>query len=209
MALNKDDIIKLTLAVYQVTGLFPENEPLRHQIRQKANDILADFISLNFLNFKKQEISKEVNIILAYFSVAEEQNWVDNRNFSVLRREYKKIRELAPSLPKDFPKNPLKQPKIAKKPKISIIKEQESSTNETSNPNNRQGKIIGMIQNKGEISLAELRQVFSGVTSRTLRRDLRSLSDKNKIKRIRTSKEDVLFVPYQEIDKGQIADKRY
>ena len=107
MALNKDDIIKLTLAVYQVTGLFPENEPLRHQIRQKANDILADFISLNFLNFKKQEISKEVNIILAYFSVAEEQNWVDNRNFSVLRREYKKIRELAPSLRKDFPKNPL------------------------------------------------------------------------------------------------------
>ena len=80
---------------------------------------------------------------------------------------------------------------------------------EASNPNNRQGKIIKMIENKGEISLIELRQVFSGITSRTLRRDLRNLADKNKIKRVRTSKEDILFVPFQEIDKGQVADNRY
>ena len=202
MALNNEDIIKLTLAVYQVTGLFPENEPLQHQIREKANDILADFINIKFLDSKKQETSREIQIILAYFSVAKQQNWVDDKNFVILGREYKKI--------KDFlPKNPVKQPKTEKKQKTPVLKEQERVIKEASNPNNRQGKIIKMIENKGEISLIELRQVFSGITSRTLRRDLRNLADKNKIKRVRTSKEDILFVPFQEIDKGQVADNRY
>lgn len=202
MALNKDDIIKLTLAVYNVTGLFPENEPLQHQIRQKANDILADFINIGSPTLKREGISREVQVILAYFSVAEQQNWVDSKNFLVLSREYRKIKD-------SLPKNPLKQLKIAKKSENPILKKQETSVRETSNPNNRQGKIIEMVENKGEISLAELRQVFSGITSRTLRRDLRNLTDKNVIKRIRTSKEDILFVPFQRFDSGQVVDKRY
>jgi len=201
MALNKDDIIKLTLAVYQVTGLFPENEPLQHQIRQKANDILAGFINIG-LTSKREEILRQIQVILAYFSVAKQQNWVDSKNFLVLDREYKKIRDF-------FLKSPLKQPKTAKKPESPGLKKQEPIVRETSNPNNRQEKIIEMVENKGEISLAELRQIFSGVTSRTLRRDLRNLTDKNAIKRIRTSKEDILFVPFREFGKGQIADNRY
>jgi len=202
MVLNNEDIIKLTIAVYQVTGLFPENEPLQHQIRQKANDILADFINIKFSDSKKQEISRQIQIILAYFSVAKQQNWVNDKNFVILGREYKKIRDF-------LPKNRVKQPKIAEKLKTPELKEQKPLIEEASNPNNRQGKIIKMIENKGEISLIELRQVFSGITSRTLRRDLRNLADKNKIKRIRTSKEDISFVPFQEIDKGQVADNRY
>jgi hypothetical protein len=202
MALNKDDIIKLTLAVYQVTALFPENEPLQHQIRQKANDILAGFINIGSSFSKREEILRQIQVILAYFSVAKQQNWVDSKNFLVLDREYKKIRDF-------FLKSPLKQPKIAKKPQNPALKKQEPLNRETSNPNNRQEKIIEMVENKGEISLAELRQVFSGITSRTLRRDLRNLADKNAIKRIRTSKEDISFVPFREFDRGQIADKRY
>lgn len=202
MALNNEDIIKLTLAVYQVTGLFPGNEPLQHQIREKANDILADFINIKFLDSKKQEISRQIQIILAYFSVAKQQNWVNDKNFLVLSREYKRIRDF-------LPKSPVKQFKKAQKPKIPVLKEKEPAIKAASNPNNRQGKIIEMIEKKGEISLIELRQVFSGITSRTLRRDLRNLADKNKIKRIRTSKEDILFVPFQEFDKGQVVDNRY
>ncbi|MEA3453057.1 MAG: DeoR family transcriptional regulator [Patescibacteria group bacterium] len=201
MALNKDYIIKLTLAVYQVTGFFPENEPLQHQIRQKANNILADFINIGSSNFEKQGTLKEIQVVLAYFSIAKQQNWVDIKNFLVLSREYKKIRDY-------FSEIPLKQVKIAKKPKILVAKEQKPLIKKASNPNNRQEKIIKMIEDKGEISLIELRQVFSGITSRTLRRDLRNLADKSKIKRIRTSKEDILFVPFQEFDKGQIVDKR-
>ena len=44
---SQEDIIKLTNAVYQVTGAFPENEPLQEQIRRKANDILAGLVGAN------------------------------------------------------------------------------------------------------------------------------------------------------------------
>ena len=42
--MNKDYLIKVTLAVYKVTGMFPNREPLRYQIRQRANEILAELL---------------------------------------------------------------------------------------------------------------------------------------------------------------------
>ena len=42
--MDRDYLIKLTLAVYKVTKIFPSKEPLKFLIREKANQILADFI---------------------------------------------------------------------------------------------------------------------------------------------------------------------
>ena len=191
----------MTLAVYQVTGLFPENEPIQRQIREKANDILADFISVNPQIVDKKGLSKQIDVLLSYFSVAEQQNWVNSRNFQILSQEYEKIKDFSLKIPR-------KQPKTAEKTEISEPIKDKSPVRESSNPSHRQKTIIEMIKNKREVSLSELKQVFSQITPRTLRRDLSSLTNKNMIERIREGKENVLFVLHQEFDKGQIADRR-
>ena len=84
--MTKDFYIKLTLAVYRVTELFPKNETLKHDIRNLANEVLANLIINNL-----KDCSRNIKALKDLFSLVKEQNWVDSRNFFVLHREYDKI----------------------------------------------------------------------------------------------------------------------
>lgn len=84
-----DFYIKLTLAVYRVTELFPEQAALKRDIRDLVNKILADLLTNQAKNG-----SRLINDLKNLFDLAEVENWVDSRNLSVLRREYNKIEEL-------------------------------------------------------------------------------------------------------------------
>jgi len=188
--ISQENIIKLTHAIYQVTDKFPKNESLKQKIREKANDILADFINFNPRSVDKQKVSGNIKVLLAYFMVAEKQEWVDKKNFLVLSQEYGKLKKFIQEF---SPQIPVKQAKIVKKAEISEKNRENSSMKLGLSPLSRQKKIVEMIKSKGEVSLSELRDTFSNVTSRTLRRDLSSLLDKNMIERIRNGKEEVLF----------------
>jgi len=204
---SQEDIIKLTVAVYQVTGVFPENEPLRGQIRQKANDILADFIVANPKILDTKRVLGQINVLLAYFSVAEQQNWVNSKNFVILAREYKKIGDTMKSFPQT---SEIKEPKIVKKTEVleKIVEKPLMPTKTSLNPSSRQKKIVEIVREEGEVSLSELRQIFSGVCPRTLRRDLSALVSKGIIDRIRQGKENVLFVLRAGLDSGQVIVSR-
>jgi predicted HTH transcriptional regulator len=115
---------------------------------------------------------------------------VDKKNFLVLSQEYGKLKKFIQEF---SPQIPVKQAKIVKKAEISEENRENSSMKLGLSPLSRQKKIVEMIKSKGEVSLSELRDTFSNVTSRTLRRDLSSLLDKNMIERIRNGKEEVLF----------------
>ena len=100
--------IKLTSAVYRVTELFPENEPLRYKTREIADEILADFVLFQDLekqdaeteqgflrrNRVKNQIFSKIKILNNYyFDLAREQIWVNPLNFLILKREYDKMKE--------------------------------------------------------------------------------------------------------------------
>ncbi len=189
---NKDDIIKLTLVVYQITDFFPKNEPLRGQIRQKANALLADFICLNPQEKEKLRIEREIEALLAYFSVAEEQNWLNRKNFAILIREYKKMRDDIKNIPSKTGLRTSKTSSEIEKLKSSMEKPLKI-TRASLTPAARQKKIVQLSKNKGEVSLSELRQLFSQVCPRTLRRDLRTLVGRGILEKERQGKENILF----------------
>ena len=83
---EKERLLKLTLAVYRVTAFFPTGEELGLKIRDLADKILVLLLELH-------ECSRAIMDILGLFDLAEKKNWVDSRNFSVLRREYEYIRQ--------------------------------------------------------------------------------------------------------------------
>ena len=106
-----DNLIKLTNAVYKVTELFPDKEPLKFAIRKESLDALFFYISFQKQNTAFQNQSHSLAIIQnkesllqkcldclqmlkTYFAIASEQNWVNSRNFVVLNQEYQKLEEI-------------------------------------------------------------------------------------------------------------------
>jgi hypothetical protein len=102
------DPTKLTSAVYRVTELFPQNEPLRYKTREIADEILADFVLFEDLekqnteteqgflrrNRVKNQIFSKIRILNDYyFDLAREQGWVHPSNFLILKREYGKMKK--------------------------------------------------------------------------------------------------------------------
>lgn len=78
---DKKRLLELTLAVYKVTAIFPVGEELSQNIREWADKVLLC----------DEKCSRYISETLELFDLAEKNNWVDPRNFLVLRREYEKI----------------------------------------------------------------------------------------------------------------------
>lgn len=92
--MTEERIAKLTSAVYKVTDLFPEKEPLKFVVRRESLDVLFSCVSLSSkpnLGQKEKFIKKAIissRAIIRYLDLAEMQNWADKRNFSILKSEY-------------------------------------------------------------------------------------------------------------------------
>ena len=211
--MEKSSIIKLTLALYQVSELFPEEEPLKAFSREKANEILVGTL-LVFLNNplildrrqKKrlaQELFQNIEILQGYFEIAKHQNWVDKRNFYVLEREYGAIKEeISESGLLDKisggEEGLRKEEKAEEGRDFRGRKGQEKKTggaigkgserergSEGEAPTNlRHKKILEVLRGKGKAQIWELKGVFPQVSKRTLRRDFDYLLSRGFVERI-------------------------
>ena len=190
MDTDKNFFIQLVIGVYKVTKMFPEKEPLKILIRKRANLVLTDLILLSSdsaLNEKilVQRVLENIAILCSYFEISDEQNWIDKRNFLVLKANYDKIRN-----------------KVRKRVFVEIdstrgIKRENKDNNKNfskkiaSIPNSkeiefnkkisikRQEKIIEILKTNKIISSKELSKKFPGISVRTLRRDIGCLIENN------------------------------
>lgn len=180
--MDKDYLIKLTLAVYRVTELFPSREPLKVSIREKANRILADSVlifSKNPVNLAKEQKNKlseqilgNIEILQGYFEVAQAQEWLREPNFLVLKGEYAKMGQ-----------------EISKKPQKKHNKpiEQSTETAENSSPllgKERCRRILEVLKQREKAQIWEFKKIFPQVTKRTLRRDFGFLLTRGLVERV-------------------------
>lgn len=180
--MEKSYFIKLTVVLYRITELFPKEEPLRFSLRKKANDILADatlIFRANSVVLAKAEkkrllerIIKNIDIIQAFFELADKQKWIRQDNFLVLKREYERIAkeaELSLAANKESV-----QPKVAKniqqtKPQETVFK--QTSTVSTEPLKERHKKILKLLKSRGVVQVKDVKDILPEVTKRTLRRD--------------------------------------
>ncbi len=88
--MSGDKVQKLTEALYRVTELFPDKEPLKWQLRNNAVEIL-DFLLLIenkevFNTGNIFDLFRKMNYLLQLASCS--SAFISNINFEVLRREY-------------------------------------------------------------------------------------------------------------------------
>lgn len=181
--MNKDYFIELTSNVYRLTLLFPKKEPLRYKLRELSNEVLSDLISTDFFsdNFNQEKtddsppfILENLKVLDGFFEVAKNQNWVSSSNILNLQQEYSKLnKEL-----EKFVKN--------NKDHISKIPEKKKETSKnTKNTNfDRQIRILEILKEKEKAQVGEVKEVFSEITKRTLRRDFEFLLKKGLIERM-------------------------
>src|SRR3989338_1149035 len=88
--------LTLTLALYRVTDLLPQEEPLRRGIREKGGEIFAAVISTRHSADPKGDADHAwvaTEILLGYLAMARTLGCANPLNFLVLEREYRSLRD--------------------------------------------------------------------------------------------------------------------
>ena len=178
--MEKDSIINLTKALYKVTSLFPEEETLINSIRKRGNLILSFLIIINNKNLILEEeelktfsikCKRNIKILLSYFEIAESQNWIDPKNFEILKSQYGLILK------------ELKNIKIVEKKAVDKsekkIEETKKETNESKFVLSEvQEKVVTVLQGNGKMRPCDLNQFFPDINPRSIRRELQDLKSR-------------------------------
>ena len=178
--MEKDSIINLTKALYKVTSLFPEEETLINSIRKRGNLILSFLIIINNKNLilggeelKTFSIKckRNIKILLSYFEIAESQNWIDPKNFEILKSQYGLIL-------KELKNIKIVEKKAVDKSEKKIV-ETKKETNESKFVLSEvQEKVITVLQGNGKMRPCDLNQFFLGINPRSIRRELQDLKNR-------------------------------
>jgi len=208
--MDQRDFVKLTSALYRVTDLFPDQEPLKFGLRERSLKILSLLSPYHFsddTNLDRvvaEESLKEVQALRSLLAVSQGQRWVNEINLILLDQEYGRLEDRLESVVKRRPESvdkPIEKP-VPKKnttnsyqapqPKKSVPSELKPNRTYDLNtgrevdqaPTERQEKILQMIRQQPRIQMRQIQEELTDVTSRTLRRDLESLVQQQKIVRV-------------------------
>ncbi len=170
--LDIEHFLKLTLAIYRVTELFPkEGEDLKYQIRKSANKVLADF-----LYNQDENGSRTIKGLLGLFKEAEAKNWVDSRNFLVLYREYDKLIK-----------------------SVKTVENHSCLMSTIKQDSDRRDKILEAVNKNGKVKVRDLAQLFPQLNRRTLIRDLEKLCRSGQVVRVGSNGRGVYYTKNEKI----------
>ncbi len=196
--MNKSYFIELTNRLYRVTFFFPMKEPLRHKVREVADDILANLILIleGEINERREaafSVEKSIEILDALLELAKAQNWIDSEEIKKVQEKYKEIKieveEFNDILRRKTHLYEQKTLLISeenvvskKEADVSRIKKPEKKK-EVVNLNKRQEKIMDLLGKKESLQVKDIQEVVPTATKRTLRRDLSAMVEKKLLKR--------------------------
>ena len=206
-----DRIQKLTAALYRVTDLLSDKEPLKWTLRDKALNLYDDLVSVKNVKDKDSLLDnslKNFAQIIKSLELVSAGVCVSNLNFDILKREYlflknliegKKtditydskmlldLASLGKSLPSTSDVEGRKQRELSEKSHASSGMSAtygEISPREI-DPQSRKGKVLDFLKNGPAKSVNEIAVIFNGETSeKSIQRDLLDLVKIGKISAI-------------------------
>jgi hypothetical protein len=200
--MTEENIIKLTNALYKVTDLFPKEEPLKFAIRKEALDVMffSNLIKGKSLSSTQKEkeqyldkVLAKIELVKTYFNIAKDQEWVVERNFEVLEREYEVLKD-------SLNLNVIKEKEVKKPLAVEIQKEEPVAVFANNVPSTKeekkadvtkrevkhlnyeelssvQLKVLEILQSQGQLKANQISENFPEMNPRTIRRELKGLKE--------------------------------
>lgn len=194
--IEKGRVLNLTNEVYRLTLLFPKKEPLRDKMRALSDEVLASFVSLPNEKNKTSRLKlikdsvKKIEILQSFCQVAANQNWVKPEELLQLEQKYNKMKEdflelkFVSGEPKKETKKKVKRINKKESPKVEEKeKEKEGEPKGMITISPRQKKILDFLKKNERAQVWQIKEIFSDVSKRTLRRDFKSLLKEGLVKR--------------------------
>ena len=180
--MDKNYLLQLTNELYRLTLLFPKKEPLRYKMRELADDILFDLISVPQKTYRGQtpvSLDGKLEVLDGFFEVAKNQNWIKPEDILNLQKEYIKLKGQL-KLKAESIKSEAKLTGVRplQKSELTEVRPLQNSMNE------RQEKILAVLKEKEKAQVWQIKQIFPEVSKRTLRRDFENLFKRGIIKRM-------------------------
>lgn len=181
---------KLTAALYRVTDLFSDKEPLKWSLRDNAIELYSKLMSIRRNPNNFQDVIEYVNKIIKILEIASSGTIVSSMNFDILRKEYVNLMTAMESnkeiiIPEisigqkiigqiktekiEAPIKPARQILLRKKPERHILKSKGLHSEE------RKRKIIDFLKQNGERTIKEISVIFTGISEKSVQRDLSDL----------------------------------
>ena len=90
----KDIIERLTSALYRVTELMSDKEPIKWTLRDNALNVHNEIMSIKKDRYKYQDTIFSITSIRSLLSLFSNGIYVSKRNFEILDREYGKLKDI-------------------------------------------------------------------------------------------------------------------
>ena len=199
----KDQLLKITAALYRVTDLFQDEEPLKWSLRRTAMDVLdgvskdAEGTAVSPRIKNLDTVIESIQIIEHKLFLAQVGGFVSRLNFEVLGREYRSMRQelgewRAPIIESEqklldlpvFNTKAIAGPTRALPENETRPQNGKIPTRSASSINERQNRILLFLEGKEWLSLGDVAGPLYGdsVSSKTVQRDLNDLLSRGLIR---------------------------
>ncbi|MEK7586923.1 MAG: DeoR family transcriptional regulator [Patescibacteria group bacterium] len=187
----KDKTEKLTSALYLVTGLISDQEPIKWQLREKSLRLLSDISRMvkQAEGFSKtvvlpDTLTDNLSEMITLFDLALASNLFSNMNFSILKREYQAVKQIVETGAKSelevvVQPHPANQPH----PLAPSPKERGNPPLRGGQGGARQDSILNFIRSHGASSIKEISASVPNVSSKTIQRELVELVNNGALKK--------------------------
>ena len=164
-------ILALTKASFRVSDLIPDLF-LREKIKSQILNVYELFFSAK-VGKDYSDLLKEIDVLDNFFFLAGQLNFVKDNHLRILSNGFLVFKSRIILMLNEPPKISVDSTTVIKKeavkPEVKLSERQE--------------KILEKFQNKETLKLAEILDLFPGVSEKTVRNELSSLMDLKKITR--------------------------
>ena len=185
---------KLATAIYMITNLFSDNEPMKWSLRKKVSDLLS--FTLGYKDILQPEqfdfvynIKTKILELVSMIEICSRSGLISQMNFSLLKQEFFNLvakTDNSSLISKEFGRESISKgffdmkendkiefPISPKTYNISTIKDNDSiADNHVFKRSNRQNIILNLLKKKKELTIKDISEVIKDCSEKTIQREL-------------------------------------
>lgn len=199
---------KLATAMYMITNLFSDNEPIKWSLRKKVSELLSFIIGYkNVLPAQMSDFANDARTrvleIVSLFEISYRSGLVSPMNFSILKEEFSLLVDAIDTTRSTYSESQngtFSDTFFDTQSSVDISKQRDSQITKTNilesnfikdkpverevfNRNNRQSIIINLLKKKKDLTIKDIALTIKDCSEKTIQRELISLISSNIIKK--------------------------